>query len=311
MNFYASHDYLDAAAEVFFPGRTAAIGDVAVGGEVLRLLMIDGRPVSQLPFLDYHQPVTAAPQYKARYVRQVARRIIALNGAWPDEDPNTILAPFVDWRGFAGFAAYKDHLAARAKGLIKDRERRARALAAQHGTLTFTADDCAKDVMEFARHWKSAQLQATGHPDYFADPRTLRFFEALRARNALTVSSLRAGGTLVSVWIGFIFETVWSGWVFTYDPAFRKFSAGHQLIAAMLEDSFARGHREFDFSEGAEDYKLLYATHARVLGDLGRPPLLRAAIRFAKSGLFGLSPSLLKAVQDFKRSIAQVSHDRV
>jgi len=316
MNFYASRDFLDAAAEVHFKGRQTAIEDVAIGTEVLRLLVVDGRPVTSLQFLDVHQPLAgdeiASPSRKARYARHVVRGVVNCSDDKADAGPCHVLAPFVDWSGFVRFEDYKRWLLSRHKSLVKDRERRGRSLAANHGALTFTVDDTAEDVLPLAQRWKREQLRATGHSDYFATPHAVEFFAALRARGVLVTSTLRTGGRLAAVWIGFIFDNVWSGWVFTYDPAFKKYSAGHQLLSFMLEESFRRGHREFDFSEGGEDYKLLYATHARVLGDIGRPPLARSLKMFAKVALHRRNPKLLQAARGllhalrttFSRSIA-------
>jgi CelD/BcsL family acetyltransferase involved in cellulose biosynthesis len=306
MNFYASRDFLDAAAAVHCKGQHTAIEDVAIGSEVLRLLIADGRPVTTLRFLDVHQPLAAQeitrPQAgktlrKARFARHVVRGVIPCSDGKPEAGPNHDLAPFVDWSGFASFEAYKQGLQTRHKGLVKDRERRGRSLASHHGALTFTVDDTAEDVLPLAQRWKREQLRATGHTDYFATPEAIDFFAALRARGVLVTSTLRTGGRLAAVWIGFIHDRVWSGWVFTYDPAFKKYSAGHQLLSYMLEESFRRGHREFDFSEGGEDYKMLYATHARLLGDIGRPPLRRSLITFAKAALHRCNPKWLVAVQ--------------
>lgn len=303
MNFYASKEFLEAAAEAHFKDRAVAVEDVAFGDTVLRLLVVDGKPVTRLTFLDVHQPLSPTeiktPLRKGGFARQVVKNTLAIGDAAPD----VMLAPFVDWSLFPDFESYKTWLLARNKGLIKDRERRGRALAAQYGELAFAVDDIGDDVLPFAQCWKSAQLVATGHPNYFADSSTLDFFQALRARGVLKASTLRAGGKLVSVWIGFIHEAVWSGWVFTYDPAFKKYSVGHQLIAAMLEESFRLGHREFDFSEGAEDYKMLYATHARALGDVGTAPLSRRLIRLAKKMLACLSPTLLSRLTVYKRGL--------
>jgi CelD/BcsL family acetyltransferase involved in cellulose biosynthesis len=305
MNFYASKEFLEAAAEAHFNGRAVAVEDVAFGDTVLRLLVVDGKPVTKLTFLDVHQPLSSAeitqPLRKGGFARQVVTNTIAIGDAVAD--PNTMLAPFVDWSLFPDFEAYKAWLLQRNKGLIKDRERRGRALAAQYGDITFTIDDAGDDVFPFAQHWKSAQLIATGHPNYFSDSKTLYFFEVLRVRGLLKASTLRAGGKLISVWIGFIHQAVWSGWIFTYDPAFKKYSVGHQLIAAMLEESFRLGHREFDFSEGAEEYKMLYATHARVLDDVGTPPWSRRLVSLAKSMLASLSPALLTRLTAYKRGI--------
>ncbi len=312
MNFYASREFLDAAAAVYCKGRQTAIEDVAIGSEVLRLLVADGRPVTKLQFLDVHQPLAAheistskvgGAGRKARFARHVVRGVIACGDDRCDVGPCCDLAPFVDWSGFASFDAYKQWLLRRHKGLMKDRERRGRMLAADHGALRFTVDDTADDVLALAQQWKREQLCATGHFDYFATPEALEFFAVLRARGLLVTSTLRSGGRLAAVWIGFIYDKVWSGWVFTYDPVFRKYSAGHQLLNFMLEESFARGHREFDFSEGGEDYKMIYATHARLLGDLGRPPLARSLATFAKAALHRHHPELLKTARGVARTL--------
>lgn len=309
MNFYASRDYLEAAAAVYYPGRSWAIENVAFGDEVLRLLVLDEREiVTKLLFLDMHQPLAPSEiegkMRQGRYVRSVVREVIEADAWCPFAYPQNGLAPFVDWSGFSSFAAYREWLLSRHRGQIRDRERRWRKLAAEHGELVFTADDLAADVVPSALAWKSRQLQLTGHSNYCEKPETAAFLDALRARGRLMSSTLRAAGRLVSVWIGFIHEGSWSGWVFTYDPAFQKYSAGHRLVMGLLEESFKRGHREFDFSEGAEDYKFVYATHGRLLGDIGRPPLGRRIVKLAKSAFN--RAGLLPAAQRIKRHLTGV-----
>ncbi|HUO98937.1 MAG TPA: GNAT family N-acetyltransferase [Rhizomicrobium sp.] len=309
MNFYASQGFLDAAAAVWFKGRDTAIENVRIGGDVLRLLVVDGRHiVTRLQFLDVHQPLAPAevqgPVRQGRYARNVVRGVIGQAewkpGAFCAFDP----APFVDWSGFSCFDAFKTLLLARHKGLLRDRERRWRNLAATRGELCFTMNDPGADVLPAARQWKRRQLRATGIADWFARRETMEFLETLRERGLLVSSTLRAGGRLVSAWIGFVHEGCWSGWVFGYDPDFAKFSPGHKLIWSMLEESFRLGHREFYFSEGGEDYKLLYATHCRLLGEIGRPPLARRVTLLAKRALGERNPGLLRAVQDIKREAA-------
>ena len=307
MNFYASAAFLDVAAAVHFAGRSAVIEPVRIGGDVLRLLVIDGRQiVTELPFLDFHQPLAPAetdgPVRQGKYARTVARGVIEANAWAPSAFPHFGLAPYVDWSQFASFASYRDWLLTRHRSLLRDRERRWRQLAAAHGDIVFTANDPGDDVLAAARGWKSRQLLFSGHDNWIERPECLGFLEALRARGLLVSSTVRAGGRLVSVWLGFIHDGVWSGWVFAYDPAFHKYSAGHLLVMRMLEESFARGHREFDFSEGAEDYKLLYATHGRLLGEIGRPSLHRAVVLFAKHA--AQRAGLLPAVQAIKRQLA-------
>jgi CelD/BcsL family acetyltransferase involved in cellulose biosynthesis len=52
----------------------------------------------------------------------------------------------------------------------------------------------------------------------------------------------------------------------------------------MLEESYRRKHREFDFSIGDEDYKRLYTTHARLLGPIGRAPVQQRILARVKHG---------------------------
>lgn len=308
MNFYASRGYLEAVAAVFYGHRQTAIEDVRIGDDVLRLLVVDGREIvtSQL-FLDIHQPLAPSevigPIRRGRYARNVCRTIIAADDWAPERFAEMDLAPFVDWSQFADFGAYRDHLLKRHHGLIRDRERRGRQLEAHCGPLVFTVDDRRDDVLTLSRAWKSRQLRETGEPCYFDDPRTMEFLHVLRDRDLLVSSTLRAGGRLVSAWLGFIHDGTWSGWVFTFDPDLRKYSPGHQLVIRMLEESFGLGHREFDFSDGSHDYKMIYATHGRLLGEIGVPPLDRAMALFGKHALRRLSPGLLAAAQRAKRSI--------
>lgn len=294
MNFYASREYLEAAASVYFAGRDTAIEDVRIGGDVLRLLVVDAkRIVTELQFLDVHQPLTEAemhgPTRLGRYARHVVRGTMRLEDIPPDRE----LAPYVDWSQFGSFSEYEERLLQRHRGLIRDRERRGRSLAAAHGEPVFAMDDRENDVFALARQWKGRQLRDSGHRDWMSDPQTQAFLRTLRDRELLTSSTLRVGGRLVSVWIGFVYRRTWSGWIFTYDPEFRKYSAGHQLLSRMLEESHRQGHVTFDFSDGRQDYKLMYSTHARLLGDIGKPPLARSLSAFAKRALGKHGPALL------------------
>jgi CelD/BcsL family acetyltransferase involved in cellulose biosynthesis len=282
MNFFASRDFLDATASVYFKDRTAAVEDIRIDDDVLRLLVVDGKAVTRLLFLDYHEPLKASEMKegarKWHFAQRVSRGVIAVD-AWERQGRAMgELAPLIDWTHFRDFADYQELLLQRCHGLTRDRERRGRSLESKHGRLEFTMDDRASDVFSLAQEWKGQQLRLSGMPNFFDDPRTMEFLECLRDRNALVTSTLRASGRLVALWIGFANAHAWSGWIFAYDPALRSFSPGHQLLTRMLKASHELGHREFDFSVGAQDYKLCYATHGRVLGNIGTPSLTRAAI---------------------------------
>ena len=316
MQFYASSEYLKIAAEVYFKGRETNVEIVQIGDELFRLLVVDGkRAVTDLEFVDYHQPLHRADgsmlPRRCSYARSVVREVIEASqwdaARYLDLQP----APFVDWSKFATFESYQEFLKARRKGLYKEQLRRRRRLAEQFGELVFCMNDENGDVLDLAMRWKVEQFHATGAPNYLADPRNIRHFELLREHGLLTSSTLRAGGRLLSVWLGFVHDGVWSGWIFAYDhePALRKYSVGHQLLHSMLKESHRRKHREFDFSVGDEDYKWFYSTHARVLGPIGRPPLpervgarVRQTKRYAKRILMS-HPRLLQGATSLTRTM--------
>ncbi|GAA0551277.1 CelD/BcsL family acetyltransferase involved in cellulose biosynthesis [Rhizomicrobium palustre] len=308
MNFYATPAFLDAAAAVYFKDRSAAIEDVRIGEDVLRLLVVDGKTiVTRLLFLDYHQPLAPheirKPVRAGRYAQSVSRGVMEAEDWKPELFADQELAPYVDLTRFDSFAAYYEHLLSLHHGLVRDRERRARALIAKHGALSFTYDDTRPDVITKAAQWKGDQLREFGFPDIFENPQTLEFFAELRKRERLVCSSLRAGERLVSAWIGFVQEASWSGWVFAYDPSLRKYSVGHQLLIRMIEESFRRQHREFDFSAVAQDYKMFYATHGRLIGAIGKPTLKRATELYARKILRQHRPELFAAMLRAKSAV--------
>jgi CelD/BcsL family acetyltransferase involved in cellulose biosynthesis len=309
MNFYASPEFLQVLADTYFPGRYARIANVAIGDEILRLLIVDDhRLVTDVPFLDYHVPLVAADTGVAErwdaYAPRVMRRAIV------SEDrhavlPGLDLSPYIDWSMFASYADYGAFIKARHAGTLREQRRLRRRLEERHGPLEFCADDRRGDILALALKWKSKQFRETGITDLFADPSHVRFFDNLLERNLLVASSLRCDGRLLSVWLGFVHDAVRSGWIFTHDhdAAFSRYSIGHQLLQSMLPHSFASEHREFDFSLGAQEYKWLYATHARVLGPLGRPR--RSARDVARNALERVR--LLGPARALKRAVQRVT----
>jgi CelD/BcsL family acetyltransferase involved in cellulose biosynthesis len=309
MNFYATREFLDAAAVVHFKGRRTRIEDVRIGGELFRFLVVDGeRIVTQLPFLDYHQPlgaedVQASGLREGRCAENVVRGVIEAADWTPAAFPGLTVAPFVDWTLFPSYDDYKACLLRRHRGLVRDRERRGRKLAAAHGDLVFTMNDRHDDVFDAARKWKSRQLRESGMDDIFAAPTTAAFLDELRRKGGLVSSTLRASGRLLAIWIGFVHDGVWSGWIFTYDPEFKKYSVGHQLLNRILEESHRLGHNKFDFSIGDESYKFVYASHCYLLGPVGRQHLPQRLMVSAKWFLKTRNPIAFHMVRNVKNEI--------
>ncbi len=314
MNLFSSPEFLGAIADTYFKGRSATVEDVRVGSEVLRLLVVDKKDViTNIRFLDYHVPVAGAQAHdigrKVSSAPFVVRGAVDL-AAWESGSKDKLLpAPYLDWSLFPAFDDYRKFIKGRRRDSVRKLERLRRRMTEKFGELQFRADDTQSDVLAFAGRWKSQQLRATGEADYFADPKTIEFFELLRARGLLASSSLRtADGQLLSAWLGAIHDNVWSGWIFTYDhtPEIAYFSPGHQLVQSMLEESHRRGHREFDFSIGSSEYKWMYASHVRLLGWLGQPPLTQRILehtRWQARKYASNSPTLRSVARSVKRIV--------
>jgi CelD/BcsL family acetyltransferase involved in cellulose biosynthesis len=314
MNLFSSPKFLGAIADTYHKGRAAAFEDVCVGSEVLRLLVLDREEViTRTRFLDYHVPV--AGERLPATARKVASAPYVVRGVVDQAEwergihGEFVPAPYVDWSLFPTFEDYRKFIKQRRRDSVRKLERLRRRMTEKLGGLQFTANDGRGDVLELASRWKGQQLRASGEHDFFADPRTMEFFELLRARGILAASTLRAAdGQLLSVWLGAIHASVWSGWIFTYDqtPEIAYFSPGHQLVQSMLEESHRLGHREFDFSIGSSEYKWMYATHVRLLGWLGQPPraqlMLERARRQAKEYVSS-RPRLRRVARSVKRMV--------
>jgi len=278
INLYSSEEFLRVVANVYFPSQRHAIEDFVVDGKVFRLLAVDGRPlIGPQPFIDMHEPVPAAlsagrPR-KLRGLAGVSHAIVGLDEFRNSADWSVFEgAPTVLWAGFEQWEDYEQLL--RNRRVLADDQRRRRRLEEALGPLEFTSDDLRDDVLTTCFEWKSGRDREMQRIDAFAQEQTRQFFRELRARGLLRASTLRAGGQLMSIWLGAVYRERWSGWVFTFNPekSLSKYSLGRQLLYPMLEESYRSGHREFDFSIGFEPYKLFFATHARAIGFFGTRP---------------------------------------
>jgi len=275
---------------------------------VLRLLVVDReRVITSIPFLDYHEPLKQSEICEVTRKISNAKFVVRDTVEFAKQEANAFegfdLAPYIDWSKFPTYDDYKAFILTRQKGLIRENERRGRRLVDNFGDLIFNVHDNNDDVFELARKWKSQQLRETRQKDCFDDPKNIAYFTLLRQRGLLTSSTLRAAGRLLSVWLGFMYEGTWSGWIFTYDPELRKYSVGHQLLNAMLRKSYELKHREFDFSIGAESYKFLYATHGRLLGPIGRLPLADRVVALVKYEVRRRNPKVFEMARALKGAL--------
>ena len=307
-NIYASQEFLDVIARVYFPARQCRIEDFALEGGVYRLLSINGQgPVVKQTFLDMHEPLRCSGQHshqrKLRRLAGASLGIISIDEYKSSAQSEDFFgAPTILWSGFETWEAYLELL--RKRRVLGDDQRRKRRIEELLGPLEFTVDDLRDDVLPTCFSWKSARDRDSARPDLFSIEANRSFFYEMRARGLLRASSLRAGGKLLAVWLGAVHQQRWTGWVFAFngEQSLAKYSLGRQLIHFMLEESFRAGHEEFDFSIGLEPYKLFFATHVRVIASLGMPPIGQR-LRGAVKALLGRSPRLCGMARTLNRRL--------
>lgn len=281
MNFFSADPFLNALAAARYPGRRCEPALVSAGGQVFRVLTVDGRPVTHAPFLDLLEPVPGADPASARplgWVPVALRGMVTVDewkasGPPPECEP----CPTLQWGEYPSW-----ELVAARFPRPSDTRRRQKKLESEVGPLRYVADDPDPAVFKQCLEWKSGQYRATGFVDQFADPRNVALMHGLRDAGALVVSSLYAGDRLAAVHVGMRDGDRAMSWLPAYDGELHNYSPGRILLHHVLEDSYRRGDREFDFLIGDEEYKYLYATHVRIAGPVGTPPLKVRARKAAK-----------------------------
>lgn len=286
MNLFSTDAFLETAAELFHPGRTHSIEVCRVGGVLLRLLVLDDEEVMQrAPYYDFPQPLEGPHQGPLRELAYFPRTVVATTTveARVPEAKGFQPSPFIDWKRFPAWPDFEAFVGARIGNLFPDSRRKRKKAARDLGDLRFVFDDDRPHVFDACIRWKSAQYVASGLPDLFAVPANVELFRRLKARRAVVVSSLSAGDTLLAVHLGGLADNRHSWWVPAYDVAHAKYSPGRLLLEDILQASHALGHAEFDFLIGDEAYKFHYATHNRVVGPVGVPPLKEQLLAEAKA----------------------------
>jgi CelD/BcsL family acetyltransferase involved in cellulose biosynthesis len=150
--------------------------------------------------------------------------------------------------------------------------RKLRALQRQgvvtFATVTETAE--AKRVAAFLFEHKRKQYLRTLRRDVFALPGYAAFFERIAAPPFLNgvghLSCLTCGRDLVAAHLGYRSGGRFYQIMPAYDAErFANASGGRLLLEHLIEESFRAGDRVFDFGEGAEAYKEVWATEAQPL----------------------------------------------
>ena len=269
-SFFSSEAFLGEVARSHFPEKSWSIETVIVAGRAYRILNVGGHVIDRLwmhPF--FYEPLPETPT-TARPYPYLARVAVDIVPAPADHLAPTQVAPFIDWRPFQNWNDYQtDAHNGPYPAMWKTGAYKQRALGRRLGELLFTPHDPTPDVLPALFAWKDAKRRRTGiSPLYIHAPARNLYYQLLAA-GRLQISTLRADGRLVSGILGYLWDGRYYFRLIAHDVTLNHLSPGTVLLQALLRHSFERGDEEFDLLVGAEPYKWMYATHARVLSEAG------------------------------------------
>lgn len=309
MNIFSEDAFLDALGQIYFPDQSLSIGVFELDGELWRLPVLNGKPLAGATLIDFFEPLDEADD-KAKTLQSLSRPVRYLSQAshtlvscsqWIEQglEQECQPSPTVLWHQFDSWEAFIQHARQKESRLFSDARRRQRKLEKELGSIQVILNDQRPEVLETCLQWKSAQLRRNNLSDPFSNPTHLKFLRELATRQLLIVSSLTAGETLLAVHVGMQYRERFSSWITTYDASFSQYAPGRLLLHTLLEESFNQQHKEFDFLVGGEDYKWNYATHVRLVAEIGVPPFPKKVKRF----VIRLLITALRPFPDAKRAL--------
>jgi CelD/BcsL family acetyltransferase involved in cellulose biosynthesis len=84
----------------------------------------------------------------------------------------------------------------------------------------------------------------------------------LAARGMLRIFSLRRARRVVAILLALRNGTTLYSYITAYDPAYKKYGFGHELLARIFQYAATRGYRRWNFLRGEEPYKFEWGAEA-------------------------------------------------
>ncbi|MDJ0734031.1 MAG: GNAT family N-acetyltransferase [Nostocaceae cyanobacterium] len=314
MNFYSDDSFCQAFGAAYFPNQQIQPALFELEGRLWKIPTIDyKKPIVTGPFIDFYESDEQSSKEavsvvkKVDYIPRVSHKLVTTN-EWFENNLETIYepAPTIIWNNFDSWDEFVKHVKQKRSNLFSDTRRRQRKMEKEVGPLTFVFDDRRADVLAACMGWKSEQYRMSGYIDAFAYEEHVRFFQELVNRDLLLVSSLSAGDKLIAVHLGVLLEGRLYWWIPAYDSNYKVYSPGRLLLELLLNESFQLNHKEFDFMIGDEPYKWYYATHTRLIKEMGTPPI---SLRLQRSTKAIMKPILSSAIRPFpglKKSLKDI-----
>jgi CelD/BcsL family acetyltransferase involved in cellulose biosynthesis len=135
-------------------------------------------------------------------------------------------------------------------------EKKAAALGALEFSVTERPESqLVEELIELhGARWRESgepgMIAANGSADFFRDVAA-----ALAKRDMLRIFTVRLDGRVVAILFGMRNETTIFGYMTAFDPAYKKYGFGHELLARALRYAQENGYRWWNFLRGEEAYK--------------------------------------------------------
>lgn len=298
MNIFSEDAFLEVFSQVYFSNQKATPALFELEGKIWKLPSINSnKPIKNLAFFDFFEAVNELDandkllnnQFKSKkvhYLPRVSQRMVTYS-EWIEQKLHQSFepAPTVLWTQFENWDAFICNVKWRRSRLFVDSLRKQRKLEKELGSLEFVFDDSRLETLEMCFLWKSEYLRRRCLPNRFTNPKRLHLFKELSAKQLLKISTLSAKKQLLAIYIFMVNKDRLYLWNTAYNVTYSQYSPGRLLLHFLLEQSFKLQHKEFDFLRGNQDYKWYYATHTRLIEDIGRRPLSRNLHHFLKKGL--------------------------
>jgi CelD/BcsL family acetyltransferase involved in cellulose biosynthesis len=305
VNIYSDPQFCQALQAAYYPNQSLELKPFVLGSRTWQLPTLNGQEPMVMPpvanqFVDFYEPLAVSPAPlealpQIRYLPKACHGIVSAQ-QWRDQhqqlEQSYRPAPAI-WLEQLG------HWKMSKKGRL-----RYRRLEKALGPVRFELNEPTPEVIAAGMRWKSAQYIRCGDVDLFALPAHVLLFKHLAESGLLMASSLRAGDRLLAVHLGLAKQGKLYWWVPSHDTDYNPYSPGKILLESAIQCCRDQGYEELDFLIGGEDYKWDYATHARLIGEMGVRPLPVRLKQLARNGLRRF-PSGFQALKDLRAQVRQ------
>jgi CelD/BcsL family acetyltransferase involved in cellulose biosynthesis len=219
------------------------------------------------PLTDYHGLVAKAGEDVdiVRVVKGAGGRSYRFSGllSAPPQNARAISRNRLAVRMPDGFDAWYAERRRTWGKFFKDKERAARSLERDHGTIEVRLHDDAPEVLDWIIELKRTQYRQTGQHDVFACGWTRDLLKALLDTRTCThgarIATLRLGGVLAAAEYSLRAGAHNHFWFPVYSPTYGRYSPGTILSLRTLELAAADGVTWADYGLDAEGYKKYFA----------------------------------------------------